>query len=154
MQFRCEPFELLDTKTLFIIMRGRVEVFVVEQMCPYPELDGHDIAPTTQHLYAINNDQLVSYARCYDKNTQYSSIGRVLVDKKARGNGYATDLITAAIHCCKTQWPERDIYIGAQTYLVDFYSSFGFEKEGGEYLEDGIAHQNMILKLKSEFKSY
>ena len=147
MQFKCEQFDALDTQTLFTIMRGRVDVFVVEQKCPYPELDDVDIALNTQHLYTLDNEQLQTYARCYDKSEQYSAIGRVLVSERARGNGYATLLITKAIDCCKAQWPERDIYIGAQTYLLDFYRSFGFEDYKSEYLEDGIPHQDMILKL-------
>jgi ElaA protein len=147
MQFKCEKFDDLDAYTLFTIMRGRVDVFVVEQACPYPELDDHDIAPTTQHIYAIDDNQLLSYARCYKKNAQYSAIGRVLVGETVRGKGYATKLVTAAISCCKAQWAEYDIYIGAQIYLLDFYRSFGFQSVGKEYLEDGIPHQDMILKV-------
>lgn len=59
----------------------------------------------------------------------------------------AQQLVTEAINCCKSQWPERDIYIGAQTYLLEFYRSFGFESINAEYLEDGIAHQDMVLQL-------
>lgn len=81
------------------------------------------------------------------KNKHYSAIGRVLVSESARGKGLATLLVNEAINCCKTHWPERDIYIGAQTYLLEFYRSFGFKDYGNEYLEDGIAHQDMILKV-------
>ncbi|MBH0033676.1 GNAT family N-acetyltransferase [Pseudoalteromonas sp. NZS71_1] len=147
MQFKCEQFDAFDTQTLFTIMRGRVDVFVVEQKCPYPELDDVDIDLNTQHLYTLDNGRLHTYARCYEKNEQYSAIGRVLVSKSARGKGDATLLVSKAIDCCKERWPERDIYIGAQTYLLDFYRSFGFEDYKSEYLEDGIPHQDMILKL-------
>jgi ElaA protein len=145
MQFQCALFSELDTDTLFTIMRGRIDVFVVEQNCPYPELDDNDVADMTIHIYAINNKQLLTYARCYEKNAQYSAIGRVLVSEVGRGKGTAKKLIKQAITCCKTAWPERPIYIGAQTYLVDFYRSFGFIEEGEAYLEDGIPHQDMIL---------
>jgi len=144
--FKHAPFSALDAKSLFIIMRGRVNVFVVEQTCPYPELDDNDMALSTQHIYAIENDTLQVYARCYEKDAQYSAIGRVLVNKNARGNGLANKLVTEAIRCCKTHWPKRDIYIGAQTYLLDFYRSFGFESINEEYLEDGIPHQDMVLR--------
>ncbi|GAA62112.1 ElaA protein [Pseudoalteromonas sp. BSi20652] len=147
MQFKCEQFNALDAHTLFTIMRGRVDVFVVEQECPYPELDDVDIALNTQHLYTLGNGQLQTYARCYEKNEQYSAIGRVLVNKSARGKGHAASLVRKAIECCKEQWPERDIYIGAQTYLLEFYRSFGFENFSKEYVEDGIPHQDMILKV-------
>lgn len=81
MAFKCETFTALNTQTLFSIMRGRVEVFVVEQMCPYPELDDNDVAPSTLHIYTVKNNTLQAYARCYEKNAKYSAIGRVLVTK-------------------------------------------------------------------------
>lgn len=149
MQFKCEQFNALDTHTLFTIMRGRVDVFVVEQTCPYPELDDVDIASSTQHIYAVTNKQLNAYARCYEKNEQYSAIGRVLVNNSERGKGVATTLLNLAIECCKSNWPKRNIYIGAQTYLLDFYRSFGFEEIGEQYLEDGIPHQDMVLNIMS-----
>lgn len=147
MQFSCKSFGQLDTGTLFTIMKGRVDVFVVEQSCPYPELDAHDIASSTQHIFIIKNNQLLSYARCYEKNDDYSAIGRVLVNETSRGKGVANKLVSEAIKCCKTHWPKRDIYIGAQTYLLGFYRSFGFQCIGKEYLEDGIPHQDMILNV-------
>ncbi|AQQ00616.1 GNAT family N-acetyltransferase [Pseudoalteromonas aliena] len=147
MEFKCEPFIALNTHTLFTIVRGRIEVFVVEQMCPYPELDDNDTANTTVHIYQMDKNNLLAYARCYEKNAQYSAIGRVLVAKSERGKGVAKILVNEAINCCKANWPERNIYIGAQTYLLDFYQSLGFESVNDEYLEDGIAHQDMILKL-------
>jgi ElaA protein len=147
MTLTCAPFTALDTQTLFTIMRGRVDVFVVEQMCPYPELDEQDIAASTLHLYSVQNNKLLTYARCYEKNSEYSAIGRVLVNKSERGKGLALNLLNTAIACCKSQWPERDIYIGAQTYLVNFYRTLGFEPVNAEYLEDGIAHQDMILRV-------
>ena len=147
MAFKCEPFSALDSQTLFAIMRERVDVFLVEQACPYPELDDVDIADATRHLYSLNRQTVNAYARCYEKDAQYSAIGRVLVTQSQRSSGLGKELVSHAINCCKTQWPSRDIYIGAQTYLLNFYRSFGFECVGNEYLEDGIAHQDMILKL-------
>ena len=147
MAFKCEPFSALDSQTLFAIMRERVDVFVVEQACPYPELDDVDIADATRHLYSLNRQTVNAYARCYEKDAHYSAIGRVLVAQSQRSSGLGKELVSHAINCCKAQWPSRDIYIGAQTYLLNFYRSFGFECVGNEYLEDGIAHQDMILKL-------
>jgi len=127
-------------------MRERIDVFVVEQACPYPELDDHDIAASTRHVYLLDGQTVNAYARCYEKDAQYSAIGRVLVAQSQRSSGLGKQLVKAAINCCKSQWPTKDIYIGAQTYLLNFYRSFGFECVGDEYLEDGIAHQDMILK--------
>ncbi|MEM5549711.1 GNAT family N-acetyltransferase [Pseudoalteromonas neustonica] len=149
MQLVSKLFSQLSSTELFNIMRGRVDVFVVEQQCPYPELDDVDTQSDTQHLFWSEEPCLYAYARCYAKNEQYSAIGRVLIEKSQRGKGLAAILVKEAIHCCLKHWPSRDIYIGAQTYLLDFYSEFGFEKTGGVYLEDGIEHQDMILKNRS-----
>lgn len=143
--FQCKPFTALTPSALFMIMRTRVDVFVVEQACAYPELDDNDIAQTTQHVYLAHDNILHAYARCYEKNSQYSAIGRVLVNQSKRGTGLSYKLVNHAIECCKRQWPERDVYIGAQTYLIDFYRSFGFECINDAYFEDGIAHQDMVL---------
>lgn len=146
MSIHTKKFDQLTTTELFSIMRERVDVFVVEQQCAYPELDDTDIDSQTMHLYSVKNDSVASYARCYLKNETYSAIGRVLVTKSQRGKGIGFELMKEAIECCFSHFPKQDIYIGAQTYLLDFYRSFGFELVGKAYLEDGIAHQDMILK--------
>ncbi|NMM40790.1 GNAT family N-acetyltransferase [Pseudoalteromonas arctica] len=149
MQLVSKVFSELSTHELFAIMRTRVDVFVVEQQCPYPELDNVDCMANTIHLYWLDAEQLAAYARCYEKNEQYSAIGRVLVEKSQRGKGLAALLVKEAIQCCFTHWPNKDIYIGAQTYLLAFYQLQGFQCTGEPYLEDGIAHQDMILRNRS-----
>lgn len=149
MQLISKAFSELSTHELFAIMRTRVDVFVVEQQCPYPELDDVDCMASTVHLYGLDAQQLGAYARCYEKNEQYSAIGRVLVEQSQRGKGVAPLLVNEAIQLCFTRWPDKDIYIGAQTYLLGFYQSLGFQCTGEAYLEDGIEHQDMILKNRS-----
>jgi len=141
-----KSFSELTTKELFLIAKGRVDVFVVEQNCAYPELDHVDCDNTTKHLYWLTDDRLDAYARCYVKDDTYSAIGRVLISKEQRGNGFAQELVANAIARCFELWPSRDIYIGAQTYLLDFYRTLGFTTIAQPYLEDGIEHQDMILK--------
>lgn len=149
MNLTVKPFSALTTKELFIIAKGRVDVFVVEQACAYPELDEVDCHSATQHVYWLTQEQLGAYARCYVKNEQYSAIGRVLINETQRGNGFAKKLVEQAIAVCVEQWPCKDVYIGAQTYLLDFYRGFGFTTIGKPYLEDGIEHQDMIFKNPS-----
>lgn len=149
MQLVSKLFSELSTDELFAIMRTRVDVFVVEQQCPYPELDNVDCMADTGHLYWLNGQQLGAYARCYNKNAQYSAIGRVLVEQSQRGKRLAPLLVNEAIQLCFKQWPDKDIYIGAQTYLLGFYQSLGFQCTGEVYLEDGIEHQDMILINRS-----
>lgn len=146
MNLLTKSFSALTTQELFLIAKGRVDVFVVEQACAYPELDEIDCEQTTEHMYWLTDNLLVAYARCYVKNNTYSAIGRVLINKGYRGNGLAQELVASAVAKCFELWPNREIYIGAQTYLLDFYRSLGFEEVAQPYLEDGIEHQDMILK--------
>ncbi|MDN3378127.1 MULTISPECIES: GNAT family N-acetyltransferase [unclassified Pseudoalteromonas] len=150
MNLTVKPFSALTTNELFIIAKGRVDVFVVEQACAYPELDEVDCHSATRHVYWLTQqEQLGAYARCYVKNEQYSAIGRVLINESQRGSGFAKKLVKQAIAVCVEQWPSKDVYIGAQTYLLDFYRGFGFTAIAQPYLEDGIEHQDMILKNPS-----
>ena len=143
-----KSFNQLTTNELYDILTLRVNIFVVEQTCPYPELDGLDTLAGTRHLSILKNDELIAYARCIAPGDSYPSsaaIGRVVVAESARGAGVAKKLMREAIACCKSEWPEVAIEISAQCYLTDFYQSLGFSVEGESYLEDGIPHIHMKL---------
>ncbi|TGV20113.1 GNAT family N-acetyltransferase [Pseudoalteromonas sp. MEBiC 03607] len=141
-----KSYEELSKDELLAILRSRVDVFVVEQNCPYPEIDDVDNDELTQHVFLFREQQLAAYARCYKKNEQYSAFGRVLVAQQFRGEGLATKLVQMAIDTCLEHWPDKAIIIGAQCYLTGFYQQFGFENVGDDYLEDGIPHQDMCLR--------
>ena len=147
MQWYQQSFSQLDTNTLFEIMKLRVDVFVVEQCCYYPELDQHDRDPATIHLYAYQEQQLVAYLRCLAPDAVYSgqsAMGRVLIAKPFRNQGIGHQLIKTGIEICEQQWPQLPIKISAQTYLQDCYRQHGFETKGQAYLEDGIEHIDMV----------
>ena len=144
--FSVKSYTELSKDELFAILRARVEVFVVEQTCAYPEIDEVDNHDLTQHVFVFKEQQLAAYARCYDKNEQFSAFGRVLVTEQFRGEGLASKLVQIAIETCQQRWPEKAILIGAQCYLTSFYQQFGFKNVGDDYLEDGIPHQDMCLK--------
>lgn len=135
------------TKTeLHEILKARVDVFVVEQNCPYPEIDGDD--PKAEHLWLEGDGgEILAYCRIFPPGIKYdqASIGRILVPKTSRGNGYAKDLMTKAISLIDKSY-ERAIKIQAQEYLLQFYQSFGFEGVTQSYLDDGIPHVDMVLK--------
>lgn len=141
-----KSYDELSKDELLAILRARVDVFVVEQNCPYPEIDDVDNDELTQHVFLFREQQLAAYARCYKKNEQYSAFGRVLVAQQFRGEGLATKLVQMAIYTCLEHWPDKAIMIGAQCYLTGFYQQFGFENVGDDYLEDGIPHQDMCLR--------
>ncbi|WP_105258973.1 GNAT family N-acetyltransferase [Pseudoalteromonas sp. T1lg88] len=137
-------FNELSTDELFTLMRSRVDVFVVEQNCPYPELDDADIAADTLHLLGYQDGQLCAYARCISKGEKVA-IGRVLCVKQWRGKGLAKAMMKEALSLCHSHCPGRTVVLSAQTYLLDFYRGFGFQTKGEPYLEDGIEHQDMEL---------
>ena len=141
-------FSALSVKQLYELIKLRVDVFVVEQHCPYPELDGKDTLPQTRHLLGIDeHGALVAYARILAPGVSYadSSIGRVVVAGCARGAGLAGSLMHRAIAIAQAQWPQANIQIGAQQYLCGFYQRLGFTPVSDVYLEDGIPHVDMLL---------
>lgn len=148
--FTCQPFETLSAQQFFDISYARVKVFVVEQHCPYQEIDALD--PQSFHLQGWVTDAdghrtLAAYARIIPPALagELPRIGRVIVVEAQRHQGYATKLMNTAIAFCHTQYPNQAIAISAQTYLLDFYQSLGFVPQGEPYLEDDIPHIDMLL---------
>ena len=131
-------FDALDARTAYDVWRLRQQVFVVEQECPYPDLDGRDIEPGTRHVLLRDGGALVGYARVLD-DADVWRIGRVVLDPSARGRSLADPLMRTALDVCAG----RDVVLDAQTPLVRWYSTFGFEVDGEEFLEDGIPHTPM-----------
>ena len=142
--WQCKSFSQLSRHELFTLMRARVDVFVVEQHCPYPELDDADIDDNTVHILGYVDSQLAVYARCLSKDDK-AAIGRVLCIESMRGKGLAQQLMTKALQVCEQHFAQRQVVLSAQTYLLDFYRGFGFVTVGARYLEDGIEHQDMAL---------
>lgn len=142
-QWQQKTFDELSLNELYAILQQRVNVFVVEQQCPYPEIDGADCQAI--HLWATQGLELVAYARIFlgTSTSGFSRIGRVLSAHSARGTGLGRELMQRAIALCQTHSPNTPIRISAQMYLHDFYASFGFTDISDEYLEDGIPHIDM-----------
>jgi ElaA protein len=140
MTVRVARFAELDTATLYALLRLRVDVFVVEQRCAYPELDGRDTDPGTRHLWITGDAGApLAYLRLLAEPGGVARIGRVVVAKEARGGGHAARLMERALDLAG-DWP---CVLDAQSYLVDFYRRHGFAPAGPEYVEDGIAHVPM-----------
>lgn len=142
------PFAALDAAQLYALLQLRQEVFVVEQNCAYADLDGLD--QQGWHMRCLDGDTVLAYQRCLPPGVSYpeSSLGRIVVSPWARGTGLGRNLVQRGIDFNRQQWPQSDIYIGAQAYLEAFYSSLGFVSEGGSYLEDGIPHLHMRLRFR------
>ena len=125
----------LDAPTLYALLRLRVDVFVVEQNCAYPELDGRDVEPATRHLWTADDAGPTAYLRLLTE-IEGHRIGRVCTRRDARGAGLAVHLMHAAVALCGP----GPIVLDAQSRLGGWYERFGFAASGPEFVEDGIAH--------------
>nr|WP_228046373.1 GNAT family N-acetyltransferase [Saccharopolyspora sp. HNM0983] len=122
------------------MLRLRIDVFVVEQGCPYHELDGRDLEATTRHFWIDSADGYVlAYLRLLEEGDGSVRIGRVCTSADARGFGLARKVMRAAV----AEAQRAPVVLSAQTYAVDFYRGFGFTECAEQYLEDGIPHVDM-----------
>lgn len=147
MNWNCKKFEALTHKEIFEIFKARCEVFVVEQNCHYQDVDNDDL--NAFHLFAMADEKLTAYCRIYSFDDKIK-IGRVLITKPFRGKNYGRALMLKALDFVKQNWKNATIQIQAQVYLKNFYQSLGFKPISEEYLDAGIPHIDMILKLDSE----
>lgn len=136
--------DALSAADLYALLKMRVDVFVVEQACPYPELDGKD--PAALHLRLIEGDALVASARLIEPQQSGDPvrIGRVVVSPDHRGRRLGDALMREAVSACDTTFPGVPIALSAQSHLRAFYTGFGFVVTSDEYLEDGIPHVDML----------
>lgn len=139
-----QGFNELSIHELYSYLQLRVNVFIVEQNCPYPELDGYD--EKSYHLAFVENNEPLAYARILPSGLKYAriSIGRVIVKKEARGKGLAKELMNECLQFIEEKWPNQEIQLQAQAHLAHFYGSFGFKAISEEYLEDNIPHVDMV----------
>lgn len=141
MEAHVASFADLDTRTLYALLRLRVDVFVVEQSCPYPELDGRDLEPGTRHVWlAAPGGPVAAYLRVLAEPDGSARIGRVVVAPAARGTGLAGRLMDEALAVVG----DRTCVLDAQTPVAEFYTRRGFRQTGPEFVEDGIPHIPMV----------
>ncbi len=144
--WQIKKFEELTTTELYKILQLRSAVFCVEQNCAYQDADGKDLKSV--HLSGFDsNGDLVVYSRIVPPGISFKevSIGRVISSNIVRGTGAGKELMNKSIDFIKNEYGKVPIRIGAQCYLLKFYSGFGFEIAGEEYLEDNIPHIEMLL---------
>ncbi|WP_020649720.1 GNAT family N-acetyltransferase [Solimonas variicoloris] len=145
LDWRWHAWRDLDIDTLYECLRLRVDIFVVEQKCPYPELDGLD--PHCEHLTVREpGGALLGYLRLLPPGLKVDepALGRLVVAAAARGQGLARAMVSEGIRACHARYPQQDIYISGQQHLEDFYASLGFKVSSQPYLDDGIWHVDML----------
>ncbi len=162
----------MDPTDLYGILRVRQDVFIVEQDCAYPDIDGIDLHPETIQHWISDHTGVVSTMRSYvvgaveEQSAMDATgamdvalgrqdgsaaipgivyIGRVSTHPRARHRGYSRRLMDTAIARLTDDYPSASIHIGAQAYLQAWYETFGYRVSGDGYLEDGIAHVPMTL---------
>lgn len=143
--YRVDLRELGDFSAteLYDLLKLRVDVFVVEQECPYPELDGKD--REALHLRLLSEDAPIACARVFappDKAGE-ARIGRVAVSRAHRGKRLGEAVMREVIAICEERFPGHPVALSAQSHLQSFYSAFGFFPTSAEYVEDGIPHVDM-----------
>ncbi|WP_229505809.1 GNAT family N-acetyltransferase [Massilia genomosp. 1] len=141
-------FDELSGADLYAVMASRQDVFILEQTCLYPDMDGYDQG--AHHLlgwHTVDGARvLAAYLRCLAPGVKFAemSLGRVLTTRSARGGGSGRALLAEGIARAERQHPGQRIRIGAQQHLAAFYASFGFATVGAPYDEDGIMHVDML----------
>lgn len=144
--WKIKTFDEFTVPELYAVLKARIDVFVIEQNCPYPDLDNYD--QKAVHIWAEEDGEVLAYCRIFDKGIKYdeASIGRVLTTELARGKSLGKLLIKYAVETIENRFRTSEIRISAQDYLLKFYGGFGFEDTGKKYLEDDIPHTEMIRK--------
>ncbi|MEM9290840.1 MAG: GNAT family N-acetyltransferase [Acidobacteriota bacterium] len=158
LRFSVLTFDELDIHQLHELLKLRVDVFILEQECVYPEIDGRD--PESVHILGHQGDQLVAYARWYfrppkDQDEREAAggperpvavLGRILTASSARGQGLGRDLVAHALEALR----DHAVRISAQHHLEAFYQSLGFRTTSPEpYDWDGIPHIDMVLAAQT-----
>lgn len=141
-------FNELPARDLYEVLKARQDIFILEQTCLYPDIDGLDL--DAHHLLGkVDHGEqrtLVAYLRILAPGAKYTemSLGRVLTTSAARGSGAGRLLIAEGIRRAEALYPGHRTKIGAQQHLEKFYASFGFETISAPYDEDGIMHIDML----------
>ena len=138
-------FHELTTTELYELLKSRAEIFVVEQNCIYQDLDDKDYH--SLHIFYEENSKVIAYLRAFvkDASTNTVQMGRVLTLTHKTGLGRL--LLKEGIAQIKEKLNPSTIYIEAQCYATEFYEKEGFVISSDEFLEDGIPHVEMLLKI-------
>jgi ElaA protein len=146
---RWVAFDKLSVWELYEARALRQQVFVVEQNCPFLDVDGHD--PVSIHGLGFEAGNLVSYARIVPAGIAFPcvSIGRVVTAPSERRRGLGRITMVNALHEVHRRFPQAPVTISAQHYLVAFYQGLGFETVGAPFDLDGIAHIEMHLTQRT-----
>ena len=131
----------LTPDEIWQILDLRISTFVVEQKRIYHEIDKTDLSAL--HVFAIENDKIVAYARVF-LDGKHVSFGRVVTSEAVRGQGYGMKLLKKIMIAIKENFPGREIEIESQEQVQDFYKKVGFKTIGAPFIFESTPHIKMI----------
>lgn len=133
----------LTAAELHAVLALRVAVFVVEQACPYPEVDGRDLDAGTGHRWLADDTGIACYLRTLLDPADGGAvrIGRVVTRADRRGQGLAARLLSDTL--TESDAGGHPTVLAAQTRLQTWYEGFGYAVTGPEFLDDGVPHVPM-----------
>ncbi|MDE7228993.1 MAG: GNAT family N-acetyltransferase [Oscillospiraceae bacterium] len=145
MELKIKHFSELTLEELYAILKIRVDIFVVEQNCPYREIDGKD--QNAFHIFLRDENGIAAYLRVLDKGVSFDkpALGRIVTTR--RGKRYGAEIVKAGLKFAREQLGADIVKIEAQVYARGFYEKLGFRQCSEEILEDGIPHIIMYNKL-------
>jgi len=139
--FEVKQFEELSLNELYELLKLRIDVFVVEQACAYPELDNQD--QQAWHVMRNVGGELIGYARIlFEKGGLH--IGRIVVSPTHRNQGLGREILNYCLAYCEREHANEAVHLSAQAQLEEYYKSFGFKTVSEPYDWDGIIHVDMI----------
>ena len=143
MTLQIRKFAELTLPELYRLLQARIVVFVVEQDCPYQELDGLD--EDAVHVWLEDGDGVAAYLRILPPGTEseHPAIGRVITTR--RGEGLGRRIFEEGLRVARELYGPVPLYLEAQTHAAGFYEKFGFRIISPEFMMDGIPHVRMLL---------
>ncbi len=144
MEWYCKSFDQLTAEELYEILRLRVDVFVVEQQCPYPEVDGKD--RESVQLFAREGQRVTACLRLFWKSGEPGVLCMGRVAAAVRGKGLGGELLKRGVAVAFDELGASEIYIESQEYARGFYAREGFVTCSEPFMEDGIPHVQMRLR--------
>lgn len=144
LNFEIKHYSELNMNEFHDIIALRISVFIIEQNCPYQELDGKD--KDAFHLMVKEKNEIIGTLRILKPGVYYeeAAIGRVVTHIEHRDKKLGHLMMEKAVQYMETELGYTSIRLSAQSHLVNYYGRHGFVSTGKEYLEDGIPHTEML----------
>jgi ElaA protein len=140
MEFSIKHFNELSNRELYEILKTRQEIFIIEQNCPYMDIDDLDL--DAMHIFSMNEEgRVTACLRVFMKDEKTAQIGRVVT--LVHGEGLGGKILHEGVKVALDHYKAEKIYLEAQTYAIGYYEKEGFRVISGEFDLDGIPHVEM-----------